>query len=628
MTLFGVIYRRVRNRRNGSNLTAIASILSTLSIILALSGITWLFILPIENQSRNNYISENALLPGQALTYFHGSEENIVRAFRQEIRTVHAQFGLKSDYKRAETVRKWIDDIGYKSALHNWTLSPFSNHNGDNAVGQKFGTNVYGVLHAPRGDTTESMILCAPWLSADGQVNEGGVAVAVSLARYLTRWSIWSKDIILLIPSDPTFGLSSWITDYHFSSMTSPSGSIQAALVLDLPGTDGRFDELEIEYVGLNGQLPNLDLYNTVMTIAGHMSVKVSIHGTREHDAGSGTYQARAATLFKGIAEQALAGFFIPAAGHAVFSGWRIDAVTLRGKITSDNNDRGGGAYDQMLFGRITEASIRSINNLLEHLHQSFFFYLLLTTRRFVSIGTYLPSAMLVGASFTVKGISQWLISSAETNTASLNHVQQAFHAFAVFAITIACCTIVFAAAAWAPSQYYSVIFVAIFLVILPLSRPASSASKLRALANVYAGLFLTTLATLNFSLALLLGVIFAPLAHVPAFGATLVSKLLPVVTIAFTSPFVIVAGGLLYGYHHDQGQVAQVSTWRAIESMLTTAVWNWRALGVWGLLPVFFLVWIPFWVVSSLAVMTNVNYGNKVQAHNLDKKRSIAEKN
>ena len=36
----------------------------------------------------------------------------------------------------------------------------------------------------------------------------------------------------------------------------------------------------------------------------------------------------------------------------------------------------------------------RSINNLLEKFHQSFFFYLLLAPRQFVSISSYLPSAV------------------------------------------------------------------------------------------------------------------------------------------------------------------------------------------------------------------------------------------
>ena len=67
------------------------------------------------------------------------------------------------------------------------------------------------------------------------------------------------------------------------------------------------------------------------------------------------------------------------------------------------------------------ESLCRSLNNLLEHLHQSFFFYFLLSPTgatlgepgRFVSIGTYLPAAMVMAASFSITAITIWMQSSA-----------------------------------------------------------------------------------------------------------------------------------------------------------------------------------------------------------------------
>ena len=41
--------------------------------------------LPFDEFSRRNYISENALLPGQVEAYFGGSELNIIRAYREEV---------------------------------------------------------------------------------------------------------------------------------------------------------------------------------------------------------------------------------------------------------------------------------------------------------------------------------------------------------------------------------------------------------------------------------------------------------------------------------------------------------------------------------------------------------------
>lgn len=42
---------------------------------------------------------------------------------------------------------------------------------------------------------------------------------------------------------------------------------------------------------------------------------------------------------------------------------------------------------------RALEGMFRKLNHLLERLHQSFFFYLLPTLSRFVSIGLYMPAA-------------------------------------------------------------------------------------------------------------------------------------------------------------------------------------------------------------------------------------------
>lgn len=56
-----------------------------LSALCILVGVVWLLVLPLNEYSRNTYVSENALLPGQVHTYFTGSEHNIFRAYRHEV---------------------------------------------------------------------------------------------------------------------------------------------------------------------------------------------------------------------------------------------------------------------------------------------------------------------------------------------------------------------------------------------------------------------------------------------------------------------------------------------------------------------------------------------------------------
>ena len=46
------------------------------------------------------------------------------------------------------------------------------------------GENVYSILHAPRGDATEAIVLVAAWRNMDEELNQSGVALVLTLARY------------------------------------------------------------------------------------------------------------------------------------------------------------------------------------------------------------------------------------------------------------------------------------------------------------------------------------------------------------------------------------------------------------------------------------------------------------
>jgi glycosylphosphatidylinositol transamidase len=68
--------------RRDARILKIPPYLSALCIVV---GIAWLLVLPLNDYSRNTYVSENALLPGQVHTYFTGSEHNVFRAYRHEV---------------------------------------------------------------------------------------------------------------------------------------------------------------------------------------------------------------------------------------------------------------------------------------------------------------------------------------------------------------------------------------------------------------------------------------------------------------------------------------------------------------------------------------------------------------
>lgn len=205
-----------------------------------------------------------------------------------------------------------------------------------------------------------------------------------------------------MITSDSKAGPQAWVDAYH-NEHSSPSiaplplksGALQGVVVVD-NALNHRFESLHIVYDGINGQLPNLDLFNTATAIAsGQMGINVALQSMWRH---SDSYIDRLRTMLRGMASQGLGHASGP---HSAFIPYHIDAITLQAV--------GDGWQDEMAMGRVIESTFRSLNNLLEKFHQSFFFYLLMQPNRFVSIGTYLPSAMLVAINFTIMAIALWI---------------------------------------------------------------------------------------------------------------------------------------------------------------------------------------------------------------------------
>lgn len=364
------------------------------SLLCIIAGIAWLVLLPLNDYTRKTYISENALLPGQVHTYFTGSDQDVFRAYKREVHSLE-------DLPNSEInnhIQGMFESVGLKVGRQNFTYE---------SAGRGYtGENIYGILQAPRGDATEAIVLVAAWKNDRGEFNKHGVPLALALARYFKRWSLWSKDIIFVIPPESRTGTQAWVDAYHdahdalqVSPLPLKSGALQGAIAIDYT-QENRFRSLHIVYDGINGQLPNLDLINSVVSISnGQMGIPSAIQDMRKH---TDKYGDRLRTMFRGMLKQGLGYASGP---HSCFIPYHVDAVTLQ--------PYGEGWQDEMAMGRIIEGSFRSLNNLLEHLHQSFFFYLLMNRDRFVSIGTYLPSAMILSANFTIMAIFYWVRSGS-----------------------------------------------------------------------------------------------------------------------------------------------------------------------------------------------------------------------
>ncbi|GKT89939.1 glycosylphosphatidylinositol transamidase [Colletotrichum tofieldiae] len=401
-----------------------------------------------------------------------------------------------------------LKNVGLKVGRQNYTY--------ESAGDVYTGENIYAILQAPRGDATEAIVLVAAWKTVNDKFNVNGVPLALTLARYFKRWSLWSKDIILVIPPDSRTGTQAWVDAYHdshdssrVSSLPLKSGALQGAIAIDF-SQEHRFESIHIIYDGINGQLPNLDLINSVVNIAGgQMGMGTAIQEMWSH---SDKYQDRLRTMLRGMLNQGLGHASGP---HSSFIPYHVDAVTLQ--------PFGEGWHDEMGMGRLVEGTFRSLNNLLEHLHQSFFFYLLMHKERFVSIGTYLPSAMILAASFTITAISLWVKSghqeggSDATGIAAKPETENASSEGSTEDSTKDYSTLTLSVPAVERDLFLPLGLVAFcqFLGVVPLyifNHMPANYQLIKSFSLLLLGMFLSALATLNFSLAFLVGVMASPL--------------------------------------------------------------------------------------------------------------------
>ncbi|KAL9096418.1 MAG: hypothetical protein Q9165_001415 [Trypethelium subeluteriae] len=610
-----------------------------LSALCVIVGVAWLLILPLNEYSRQTYVSENALLPGQVHTYFGGSEHNIFRAYRQEV----AALGDKTDEEyagvvplRTEKLAEFFKSCGLRVAGQTYRYTAA----GRNITGQ----NVYAVLQGPRADATEAVVLIGAWKNMENAPNQSGVALVLTMARYFKRWSLWSKDIIFLITGDSTAGPQAWVDAYHdahspttVESLTLKSGALQGAVAVDYPaGTWGhRFDKLHIIYDGINGQLSNLDLFNTAVSIAsGQMGIGCTLQRMWKHD---DSYQERLETMLRGMLSQGLGHASGP---HSSFIPYHVDAITLQ--------TIGDGWQDEMSLGRTVESMFRSLNNLLEHLHQSFFFYLLMQANRFVSIGTYLPSAMLVAVSFTIMSIALWIqsgrpkqstkvgISEPEEKKKGVKEDLTILKQDGMVALvptetlevterqlflplTFVCAVhflglvplYVFNNTSESSLTRTFTLSTAITLILPPLTSifltiirtpTRQETTLLSCFSLLLLGMFLSALATLNFSLAFLVGLATAPLSFVhlciptSANGTSQPSsnRLKPRIMCATVALLLAALSPLTLTF-----AVTWATGMNVIE-VLTAASMGWHVHGLWTQVVVW-LLWWPAWFIGSV---------------------------
>ncbi|KAK6633177.1 hypothetical protein RUM43_012921 [Polyplax serrata] len=343
------------------------------------------------NTGDGTYFSENALLPGLVQGGF--DEDISAKKLVLELQEVMQSHPNQITF---EWLMAKFNEINLDAYVHNFTLTyPLVN----NTTYQ--GKNVYAILRAPRSSSTEGLIISAPFRTLDS-TDLGctpSIALMLSLAKYCRKHKFWAKDLIFLITDQEQLGTQAWLQAYHniqfgngilnHGNIVARAGSIQAAINLEIHAT--KISHIDVKIEGLNGQLPNLDLVNLVHKLCKNEGIQHTFknrNNPKKKDLPIEQWFHSLGTLFSMVWTQASC---IPNGNHGLYHRFGIEAVTLEGYEAPGGSRKPLVGFYQV--GRVLEGILRSLNNLLERFHQSYFFYMLTSNDRFIAIGSKGPLA-------------------------------------------------------------------------------------------------------------------------------------------------------------------------------------------------------------------------------------------
>ncbi|PPQ63089.1 hypothetical protein CVT24_005944 [Panaeolus cyanescens] len=575
------------------------------------TGYLWMLLIPFPHLGRTTYIDENALQPSQVNTYWDWADVHIADQYLGLLEQIRD--GNYTSKERAEWLNMEFLKLGLTSSTQSYTfLSPVTGVNG---------TNAYAILPSARHSGTEAMVISASWLSrvdeGAGTVNIRGVSFVIALARFLKRYSYWAKDIIFVVSDGYLDGMQAWLGAYHGiqqkglerEPLQHSSGVIWTALNIDYPGHS--FSNLGIFFEGINGRLPNQDLINSLERIARYTAgVPVTLYDhidPRENSLVNVEYAwvprflysnpiikayiIRARNILRQLKYQATGR---GSGVHGLFHQHRIDAITIFGLPAQ-------GPHGFHAIGKTVESTLRTMNNLLERLHASFFFYIMAERGWFLKIGHYLPSAILISVAMMFQGLRKWVdagwieVDGTEKSDPSRVWVRRTRPVLPVLAIMIlthmsGLVLFVSLSSTWLSTNTYwlaypfLVLFAAGIYVLFSkqtFARPneAPLSLTLKALNLCFASTVISIIAVLNFSLSASLAIILGiPLSVSSSKGSTL-SRLVRYLTYTYLS-----IGWRLHA-----------------PALAKQLLWNWHVLGVW-LAPFVCIVYVPIVMQAGIS--------------------------
>lgn len=601
-----------------------------LCFLLYIGGIVCTMFLAVPAFNDHTYFSENALLPG-LLT----KESNLDETSKQFYNELVREMKRYPDSMPYAWLSAKFNQLHLDTFVHNFSLTyPFKK--------QKFaGQNIYGIVRAPKAASTEAIIVSVPFrpMNSIYLSTAPSVALLLAFAKFCRKQKYWAKDIIFLVTEHEQLGMQAWLDAYHgvtsgqegvleAGDLPGHAGSIQAAINLELHAMKISFIDVKVE--GLNGQLPNLDLFN----LAQNMIAKEEIQNTFQCRVDNNDsnkvkrwwYQFN--TLMTMIATQATG---VPNGNHGLFHRFGIEAVTLEGFEKPGK----GSKVNFYQVGRVVESMVRSLNNLLERFHQSYFFYLLPSTDRYISISLYMRPLILIVASLFIKAFSIWqklqgpLPQNDSKKNVQVQNVKIKFDIGSIaseilwahiFGVCLLLSPQIFTSVGrqvWDMRTEDSIYFGNAMITVLTLLWPLYSRRSVKyedallisVIASVELATTLICVAMCNFSLALLAASVYVPVAlfSTPRQGSPLGFRtllyILWILLHPFVTSYIVVMGYTYLNFPEESFLPLMFKVYHAIKQAFVFSIIDSMIYGNWFYnvtTTVMFPIWLLFWNIIN----------------------------
>ncbi|XP_037938874.1 glycosylphosphatidylinositol anchor attachment 1 protein [Teleopsis dalmanni] len=612
---------------------ALTKHIEKISLLFYILGLTWFVCLGHNEFNHGTYLSENALSPGLVYPEVRQDASRLAQTLTEELQREQAQY--KSVMPYAWIVAK-MNQIGLETHVHNFTLRyPFSG-------GKEYqGKNIYGILRAPRIGSTEGIVFTAPYRPPTSVHTDivASVPVLLAFANFARTKNYWAKDLIFLITEQEQLGMHAWLEAYYeggfkdspilkCGNIPARAGALQAAINIEVQDLD--IDYIDVKIEGLNGQLPNLDLFNLVQRITAREGISSGYKQTprKKRRSNYATLEDNVKHMSSMLLSQ-VSG--IPTGNHGLFHRYRIEALTLEAvkRATNTNNNRSSATLSLL---KTIEGISRSLNNLLERFHQSYFFYILVQNDRFVSIGDFIPCLILLTAPMFIKSFLLWHSlnddekeeqieeePTANTQTAELPYLAVFGYISVAVALGILCNII--ALNEGLRNYFHSIGANSLFAVNLILGicvligvslpfvtrLPERGTELLHIGALLLLGIALIVVGLLNFALGFFLAIMCSPLTIILKFPSTGgMRKSISVVYILFLNP-IIVAYLIVFvlTIFKFPELISKEIVYRSISATMNASTYALMDCIIYGnwlyntITAVFFPLWVLFWVLA-----------------------------